>query len=262
MDDSPRPAVPADPLIVSQPATTVLVDLVAALGLYIAARIGLAYLTPAIFGGQVEGIPASGWVVAGQRTVLCVVTVLILVRLLAKNGQSVASLGLCRDGIVRACLWGLAAYATFLAAMMAAKWLVGTVWPDAIGAIGEAQDYNRRRLGPMGIADAAVFCLATAICEELLFRGLLLTRLRRLTGSWAAAIIIATAAFALVHVRQGWVPVGLLFGPCLVLGVWMVWRRNVLVTIVAHFLYDATALALLNPDWWSSLSRCWDTVPP
>lgn len=89
----------------------------------------------------------------------------------------------------------------------------------------------------------ALAAITPAICEELLFRGLLLrTLLRR--HSPALAIGASAATFALLH----WTPGGAArMAPTLILGLllgWAVWRSGSLwVGMLVHGVYNATLLA-------------------
>ena len=89
----------------------------------------------------------------------------------------------------------------------------------------------------------ALAAVTPAICEELLFRGLLLrTLLRR--HSPALAIGASSATFALLH----WTPDGSArMAPTLLLGFllgWAVWRsRSLWMGMLVHGFYNATLLA-------------------
>nr|WP_255500647.1 CPBP family intramembrane glutamic endopeptidase [Caulobacter sp. 17J80-11] len=86
----------------------------------------------------------------------------------------------------------------------------------------------------------AVTVLVAAVCEEVLFRGYAVTRVRGLTGSPVLAFLIPAAAFTALHL-PGWGPAHLLFvapGAAL-LTLWFQWRRDLWGNILAHFLVDA-----------------------
>jgi membrane protease YdiL (CAAX protease family) len=82
-----------------------------------------------------------------------------------------------------------------------------------------------------------------AIAEEILFRSILITELESATGiTWVAAAI-SLAAFALAH-AAAWGPWQIAFAavPGLVLTLFFLWKRDLWVCIVAHFLTDAIGL--------------------
>ncbi|HSN69506.1 MAG TPA: CPBP family intramembrane glutamic endopeptidase [Thermoanaerobaculia bacterium] len=107
-----------------------------------------------------------------------------------------------------------------------------------------ARTESRRRLAmlvPTTGAERAVWIAvstAAGVSEEVAFRGILPILLARQTGSFALAIAISAAAFALAHLLQGWWATlfvgifGLIFHA-------LVWITGGLWTaIVVHILYD------------------------
>ena len=82
--------------------------------------------------------------------------------------------------------------------------------------------------------------------EELTFRGFLLTRLRRITGAWWAAVLIGSLLFALPHMAQ---QVPLTVVPLFVIGVvWSVftiWRQSLLPAIISHVLFNFVQLMIV-----------------
>jgi sodium transport system permease protein len=86
------------------------------------------------------------------------------------------------------------------------------------------------------------------ICEELLFRGPLLSALLRRTRPWIA-ISITAFLFAGAHLDLFGMPIR--FGLGMLLG-WLVWRgRSIFPAMLLHGLYDATALAVVAYEHWS-----------
>lgn len=81
--------------------------------------------------------------------------------------------------------------------------------------------------------------------EEILFRGYAIERFRELTGSLPIAAIVSWAVFTAAHVPLwGWGHL-LVAGFCgAILTLLYLWRRNLWVTMLAHFLVDATGLLL------------------
>ena len=100
------------------------------------------------------------------------------------------------------------------------------------------------RLRPLGFAGVA---LVISIYEELLFRGFLMTRLRRGTGSWTLAVVLSTAVFTALHAfdqtASALVAVTIL---SLVFSGVTIWRRSIIPAIVAHALFDLSQFLLLN----------------
>lgn len=190
------------------------------------------------------GLPTGGWV--AQRAILSVVTICLITGLLMRNEQPLRSIGVRADRPMPALLWGVVAYATILGYVLTVSTVVNLIWPGAARAMEELERGHMQRLPPMNLAQMILFSLGVAVSEEVLFRGFIMTRLRSLTGSWAVAILLISAAFAVLHIPQGGLAVSVIFGLSVLLGIWMVWRRNVLVPILAHALFDTTSLAVLN----------------
>lgn len=136
-------------------------------------------------------------------------------------------------------------------------------WVFALSFAGLSIVSNLRFLPRMGVPISAAFApsgshlvaalalgITAGFCEELLFRGLLMTDFARSGYGKAPQVILPGIAFGLSHL--GYSGHGLLAGigimvPTAILG--MLWgiayllgRRGLLPCMVAHFLNDATAL--------------------
>lgn len=84
-----------------------------------------------------------------------------------------------------------------------------------------------------------------AVAEELLFRGYPIERLQELTRSRVIAALVSWAAFTYAHLA-GWGAAQLVvagFGG-IALTVLFVWRRNLWVNIIAHWIGDAAGFLL------------------
>ncbi|WP_347549811.1 type II CAAX endopeptidase family protein [Pseudalkalibacillus hwajinpoensis] len=98
---------------------------------------------------------------------------------------------------------------------------------------------NERIFKEISVLHIFFLSLIIAICEELLFRGVIQTHF---------GLFIASGLFAVIHIRYLTKPV--LFtsvvGISFMLGVLYEWTGNVLVTITAHFLIDFTMGCLIK----------------
>jgi membrane protease YdiL (CAAX protease family) len=97
--------------------------------------------------------------------------------------------------------------------------------------------------------------LVIGLYEELLFRGFLMPRLRRWTGSWTIAVLISTALFTALHAFDqttgALVPIGIL---SLVFSLVTIWRRSIVPAIIGHFLFDWSqfiGLYVIAGDRWT-----------
>jgi uncharacterized protein len=85
--------------------------------------------------------------------------------------------------------------------------------------------------------------LRGAIAEEILFRGYAIERLRELTGSLGAAGILSCTVFALEHLGVwGWGHLLIAGSAGAILTLLYIWRGNLWVNIIAHFIPDAIGL--------------------
>ena len=82
-----------------------------------------------------------------------------------------------------------------------------------------------------------------AVSEELLFRGYAMERLRELSGSRGVAAGVSCAVFMLDHVPTwGWQHLAIAGMGGIALTVLYLWRRNLWVNILAHFIVDAASM--------------------
>ena len=87
--------------------------------------------------------------------------------------------------------------------------------------------------------------LRGAIAEEILFRGYAIERLRELTGKFSIAGILSCTVFALEHVGVwGWGHLFIAGSAGVILTLLYIWRRNLWVNMIAHFVPDAIGLLL------------------
>jgi uncharacterized protein len=87
--------------------------------------------------------------------------------------------------------------------------------------------------------------LRGAIAEEIIFRGYAIERIRELTGSFSIAGIISCTLFALEHLGVwSWGHVVIAGFAGAILTLLYIWRRNLWVNTIAHFVPDAIGLLL------------------
>ncbi|HEY6516292.1 MAG TPA: CPBP family intramembrane glutamic endopeptidase [Steroidobacteraceae bacterium] len=81
-----------------------------------------------------------------------------------------------------------------------------------------------------------------AVSEEILFRGYPMERLQELTGSRTIAGVVTCTVFTLDHVGfWGWHHIFIAGSAGAVLTLLYLWRRNIWVNMIAHFIVDAAA---------------------
>jgi membrane protease YdiL (CAAX protease family) len=115
---------------------------------------------------------------------------------------------------------------------------------------GEPLSPTLRHSIPVTGPEKAAFCLLLApsagISEEILFRGFAITRLQSVTHSAWAAVVIASTAFALAHLYQGWIgPLRTGLGG-LAFGVGFVVTGSLLPSMLAHTTLNVLSVVLFR----------------
>ncbi|PSL36758.1 hypothetical protein CLV49_0356 [Labedella gwakjiensis] len=100
------------------------------------------------------------------------------------------------------------------------------------------------------IAALAAFALATAVIEEVAFRGVLFSLVDRIGGP-LVALATTSIAFGLVHVfnpaSSPWACVALALGPGLLFGALVVRTRRLLSAVAAHAAWNGTQILTGGP---------------
>jgi membrane protease YdiL (CAAX protease family) len=87
--------------------------------------------------------------------------------------------------------------------------------------------------------------IRAAVGEEVLFRGYAMERIEELIGSRAVAAVLSCTVFAVGHVGSwGWSHLLVAGFGGILLTVLYLWRRNLWVNIIAHFIVDGTAVLI------------------
>lgn len=91
----------------------------------------------------------------------------------------------------------------------------------------------------LSIAGYLGLAVTVGFHEELLFRGFLMPRLRRLTGSWLAAVLLSGALFTLLHMGEqrtaAMIPIAML---SFIFSIVTIITRSLIPSVVAHALFD------------------------
>lgn len=154
------------------------------------------------------------------------------------RGQPLAAIGLSLQAWPRMVPAGLGSFFVLLGCMIFGNLLL----PIPESATPGEENAERimqmlpQRLSPLWIV---VFSLTIGFYEELLFRGLLMPRLRRLTHSWVAAVVISTAVFMLMHApMQTSVAVVYIGGLSLLLSLLTIGFGSILPAVILHAAWD------------------------
>jgi membrane protease YdiL (CAAX protease family) len=103
-------------------------------------------------------------------------------------------------------------------------------------------------LATKGIAESFLACLlviVVAAAEETIFRGYLILRLKAITASPAAAVVLSAVIFSLGHGYEGSAGVVTVGVMGLVFALVYLWRQSLVAPMVMHFLQDFIGIVLL-----------------
>lgn len=151
--------------------------------------------------------------------------------------RTLGSIGLRRPTL-GTWIWGLGSALALLALSAAASFVTYRVLQQPNHAVAEIEALVRGSL-----VYALFLALRAGVIEEIFYRGLAIEQLTALTGNRVFAALAATLVFISIHSlrfdpRQ-LIPIATAsFGFA---GLYL-WRRTLLVNIIAHFLIDAVAL--------------------
>lgn len=103
----------------------------------------------------------------------------------------------------------------------------------------------RQDVEPMPVLYVILLSLTAGVCEELLFRGFLISLIASAGWGWMMKILLTCVAFGLGHIYMGlgsaaWAMlIGIGFAAV------TLWRRNIWAAATAHFLIDLCVLLRL-----------------
>jgi membrane protease YdiL (CAAX protease family) len=100
--------------------------------------------------------------------------------------------------------------------------------------------------GQVDLVLAIVLVVVVALCEESIFRGYLYFRLRTVTRSTTAALLLTSTTFALGHGYEGSLGVVTVGVMGLIFNLVYLWRKSLVAPMVMHFLQDFIGIVLIN----------------
>ena len=179
--------------------------------------------------GHLVGNEAIWWMLVGL--------VLLYVRLAERRPLS--SIGLRAPGIWNIGI-GIAAGILMTAALGAMYFVV---LPALHLNDGAATTANGAALMATPFWWRFISTIRAAVSEEIAFRGYAMERIEELTGSRAIATLLSCAVFTLAHVSVwGWSHELVVGCAGLAFSLLYLWRRNLWVNIIAHFMIDAASV--------------------
>ena len=182
------------------------------------------------------------------------VSVIVVAILTRMRGLHAASLGLTWNRLPANLLLGLAMTLATFAVFYLSILGIAVLWPAGFEELKSNPHRIAQNLPRLPLVGFAGLALCVGFYEEAVFRGFLLSRLRRLTGSWALAVPLGALVFALPHVQMQAAPTAVpLFFLAVLWSVNVWWRRSLVPIIVGHFLFNFIQFVGMayfqNPDW-------------
>jgi membrane protease YdiL (CAAX protease family) len=168
--------------------------------------------------------------------------------------------GLRRDRIADQLLWGVGTLIGVYVALVAS---IVVIIGLCLLVPGLEEDLTRRlpfakKMPVERLGTTLTLLVAVAIHEEVIFRGLLLPYLRRVSRSWVWAVLISSAIFAGLHVPQQGLLAGIqILAISAALAVCFVLSRSLLAVTLAHLLFNFLQFQLIRvlPDPQELLER-------
>lgn len=168
--------------------------------------------------------------------------------LLLRHRMQPAALGFRLQGIGWQVAWGVGGLVAAYLYMALSTLAITRVAPYLPGL---EQDMQRRldfvsQMPVQNMGSTVALLIAVAFHEELLFRGLLLTLMRRGAGSWTVAVLLSTGMFSLLHFPQGWLAMIQVAGLSLIFSWIRIGSRSLPAVMITHFGFDFLKFQLLR----------------
>jgi len=173
---------------------------------------------------------------------------LLFISILARRrGLKARSVGLAWSGTPLNIVIGLAALVVVYALIVVTMAFLWLFWPALVGEMEENAQRIMEMVPNLRPAEYVPLTAMIGVYEELVFRGFLMTRLRRATGGWTIAVVLSTAVFTALHAFEQ-TPLALVVVAILslVFSLVTIWRRSIVPAIIAHALFDLSQLLLLH----------------
>jgi len=181
-----------------------------------------------------------------QPFAIGIVLLLVTRWLLRRRGQTTAAIGLARYPVSAAVGWGLLAwlFCVILNAVIVPLLLVFSGGNHLENVLAERTEMIQIMASapPYWILPMTLF---VGVYEEIVFRGLLLSRLRlALGGSAAASVLVSAALFGLLHLSQGTLAAVQVFLMGVVFAIVATRRCSLWPCVVAHAVWDILAFVM------------------
>jgi uncharacterized protein len=168
--------------------------------------------------------------------------VALILFFLWRAGESPGSLGWTKRHVGRDLALGVALFVPFF---IGARWLESVLLGLGLTVPSSPSTGLVPQRGPGDLLLALVLVVVVAICEETIFRGYLLLRLRPILRSTGIALLLGAVIFSLGHGYEGTAGAVTVGAMGVVLGAVYLWRRSLVAPATMHFLLDAVAIIVV-----------------
>jgi membrane protease YdiL (CAAX protease family) len=179
--------------------------------------------------------------------------VAVALMLVRHRGQRPASVGLTRGWLAVDLPLGLAALVGAFVAFYVGAAALFLLWRDGWLALTQNKDAIVNMLPRLHLVWLLGLQFVVAFYEEVVFRGFLLTRLRRGLGSWTGAVLASSALFAVPHALDQEAAAAIpIFGLGVIFCIFTIWRKSLLPAMIGHALFNSCQILWLyyyDPDW-------------
>lgn len=184
-----------------------------------------------------------------------VFSIVLIGLILRARGQRARSVGVSAERWGLNSLIGIGALPVVYGLIYLAIVMLWLVKPSLIDQMTENADRITALVPKLSPIAFVGLSLVVGMYEELIFRGFLMTRLRRGLGSWTLAVLVSTAFFTALHgIDQKPVALVLVVILSLTFSLLTIWRRSIIPAIVTHMLFDFAqflGLYLTKGDSWN-----------
>ena len=182
-------------------------------------------------------------------TARAIAAIFFIWAILRHRQQRIITIGLGRSNLRLNVVIGIAATPMVAGVVLLTMIFLSIIIPNLIEQMEENADRIMGMVPVLHPVYAAFFSVMIAVYEELIFRGFLLSRVRRWTQSWVWAVVITTAIFTVLHAFDQTLP-ALVAVTILSLSfsILTIWRRSIIPAIIAHTLWDWSQFIFLYLD--------------
>ncbi len=161
--------------------------------------------------------------------------------------QRPACVGVTSQGLALNTLIGFAGAGAMLGVAVVFDLVSFVLFPEQRDRLDDNADRLKAFVPNLSIGGFALLALFVSVNEELLFRGLLMPRLRRFLGSWWAAVAASTGVFTGLHLfDQEWFVLPMIAVLSVVMSLLTIWRRSLVPAIVVHAGFNFSQFMLLQ----------------